>query len=545
MPKKGKIYPLSRVEGEEVQEFMKNQLRKGYIRPSKLPQTSLVFFVPKKDRKKRMVQDYWYLNSWTVKNNYPLPLISDLIDSIGKKKMFTKMDLQWGYNNVRIKEEDEWKVAFSTLEESFEPMVMFFGLTNSSATFQVMMNDLLRDLVVEEKIVVFIDDVMVVMETKERHDKIVEEVLRRLEENDLFVKPEKCVQKVREVGFLGVIIRESRVRMKKEKVQEVIEWPVSKSVKDVQKFLELANYYRWFVKDFAKIVRPLHEMMRKENKWSQKKKQQKAFEELKERFTIKPVLVTPDLDKEMRVEADVSDFVTGGVLSMKCEDEKWRPVAYISKSLNKAERNYEIHNKQMLAIIQCLEAQRHFLEGAKDRFEIWTDHKNLEYFMKAQKLNQRQARWLLYLSRFDFALKYVAGKSMGRANSLSRRVDWAERVERDNKNQVMLKKKWLEVRTIEQLVEELGEEIVKKIKEARDKDEEVIKAVEEMKKAGVKMLRNEEWQVEKGLVLKEGRVYVLKDEKLRMEIIQLHHDIMIAGHGRQQNWSLEIIGSQG
>ena len=153
--------------------------------------------------------------------------------------------------------------------------------------------------------------------------------------------------------------------------------------------------------------------------------------------------------------------------------------------------------------------------------------------MKAQKLNQRQARWLLYLSRFDFALKYVAGKSMGRANSLSRRVDWAERVERDNKNQVMLKKEWLEVRTIEQLVEELGEEIVKKIKEARDKDEEVIKAVEEMKKAGVKMLRNEEWQVEKGLVLKEGRVYVLKDEKLRMEIIQLHHDIMIAGHGRQ------------
>ena len=111
--------------------------------------------------------------------------------------------------------------------------------------------------------------------------------------------------------------------------------------------------------------------------------------------------------------------------------------------------------------------------------------------MKAQKLNQRQARWLLYLSRFDFALKYVAGKSMGRANSLSRRVDWAKRVERDNKNQVMLKKEWLEVRTIEQLVEELGEEIVKKIKEARDKDEEVIKAVEEMKKAGVKMLRNE------------------------------------------------------
>ena len=147
-----------------------------------------------------------------------------------------------------------------------------------------------------------------------------------------------------------------------------------RSVKDVQKFLELTNYYRQFVKDFAKIAKPLHEMMRKETKWSWGERQQKAFEELKEKFTTEPVLVIPDLDKEMRVEADASGFAMEGVLSMKCEDEKWRPVAYISKSLNKAERNYEIHDKEMLAIIQCLEAWRHFLEGAKDWFEIWTDH---------------------------------------------------------------------------------------------------------------------------------------------------------------------------
>ena len=193
-------------------------MKKGYIRPSKSPQMSLVFFVPKKDRKKRMVQDYQYLNSWMVKNNYPLPLILDLIDSIGKKKVFTKMDLHWGYNNVRIKERDEWKAAFLTSKGSFEPTVIFFGLTNSPAMFQAMMNDLLRDLVVEEKVVVFIDDVMIAIETEKEHDEIVEEVLRRLEENDLFVKLEKCVWKVKEVGFLGVIIREDGVRMEKEKV---------------------------------------------------------------------------------------------------------------------------------------------------------------------------------------------------------------------------------------------------------------------------------------------------------------------------------------
>jgi len=151
--------------------------------------------------------------------------------------------------------------------------------------------------------------------------------------------------------------------------------------------------------------------------------------------------------------------------------------------------------------------------------------------MKAQKLNQRQVRWLLYLSRFDFALKHVAGKSMRRADSLSERVDWVERVERDNENQVILKKEWLEVRVMEQLVEGLEQEIVRKIKEVRDKNEEVIKAVEEIKKAGVKMLRDEEWQIKKGFVLKKGRMYVPKDEKLREEIIQLHHDTLITGHG--------------
>ena len=154
----------------------------------------------------------------------------------------------------------------------------------------------------------------------------------------------------------------------------------------------------------------------------------------------------------------------------------------------------------------------------------------MKYFIKAQKLNWRQTRWSLYLSRFDFALKHAAGKSMERTDSLSRRVNWVEGVEKDNKNQVMLKEEWLEIRTIEQLIEGLEEEIVKKIKEARNKDEEVIKVVEEMKKAGVKMLRDKEWQIEEELVLKERRVYISKDEKLRVEIIWLYHDMLIAGY---------------
>ena len=203
MPRKEKVYPLPRGEREEVWEFIQEQLRKEYIWPSKSPQMVPVFFVEKKNRRKRMVQDYQYLNEWTVKNNYPLPLISNVIKNMGTKKVFTKIDLRWRYNNVRIKEKDEWKVVFMTLEGSFEPMVMFFSLTNSPATFQAMMNELLRNLINTGKVVAFIDDMIVGMEGKEGHDELVGEVIKRLEENNLYVKLEKCKWKVKEVGFLG------------------------------------------------------------------------------------------------------------------------------------------------------------------------------------------------------------------------------------------------------------------------------------------------------------------------------------------------------
>ena len=204
---------MSRDKKEEVREFVEEQLRKGYIRPSKSPQMSPVFFVGKKDGKKRMVQDYRYLNKGTVKDNYPLPLISDLINTMGTKKVFTKMDLRWGYNNVRIKEGDEWKTAFTTHLGVYGPVVMYFGLTNSPAIFQAMMNNILRDLIDKEDIAVFIDNVIVETETEEGHDEIVEEVLKQMEDHDLYLKPEKYVWKVKEVGFLGLIIGKDGIKM--------------------------------------------------------------------------------------------------------------------------------------------------------------------------------------------------------------------------------------------------------------------------------------------------------------------------------------------
>ena len=264
--RKGKVYPLSREEREEVREFMREQLRKGYIQPSKSLQMALVFFMGKKDGKKRMVQDYRYLNEWMIKNNYPLPLISDVLENIRTKKIFTKMDLRWEYNNVRIKEGDEWKAAFTMPEGSFEPTVIFFGLTNLPATFQAMMNELLRDLINTGKVAAFIDNVIIGTETEEGHDELVAEIIKRLEENDLYVKLEKCKWKVRKVGFLRVVIGPEGIKIEEEKVKGVLEWPTPKCIKDVQKFLGLANYYRWFIEGFAAVARPLHDMVKKDKK---------------------------------------------------------------------------------------------------------------------------------------------------------------------------------------------------------------------------------------------------------------------------------------
>ena len=183
------------------------------------------------------------MNEWTVKNNYSLPLISDIVENISMRKVFTKMDLRWEYNNMRIKKEDEWKVVFIILKGLFELTMIFFRLMNSLAMFQTITNEILWDLINTGKIASFIDNVIIGMEGEKEYNELVEEVVRRLAENNLYVKLEKCKWKVREVGFLGVVIGLEGIKIEEEKIKEVLDWPTPKCVKNMQKFLELANYY--------------------------------------------------------------------------------------------------------------------------------------------------------------------------------------------------------------------------------------------------------------------------------------------------------------
>ena len=387
-PKKGRLIPLSREEQEEVSAFIDDQLKKGYIQPSKSEQTSPMFFVPKKDGKKRMVQDYRYLNEHTVKNNYPLLLIAQLVDKLQGTKMFTKMDLRWGYNNIRIIEGDDWQAAFVCHRGTFEPLVMFFGLCNSPSTFQTMMNEIFADM--KDVVVVYIDDIMIFTKTDnpKEHDKIILEVLRHLEENDLYIKPEKCTFRTTEVDFLRMIVGKDGIKMDQEKVKAILDWPAPSNVKGVRSFLGLANFYRRFIQDYTQVARPLNDLLKKDVIFEWTEAQQNAFDTLKKKFTTAPVLAYPDNDCQFHLKCDAFNYATGAVLSILKED-KWHPVAYHSHSMSPEERNYPIADKEMSNVIRALEVWRHYLEGTKYEFEVWNDHQNLQWFMMRQDLNRR------------------------------------------------------------------------------------------------------------------------------------------------------------
>jgi len=250
-PKSSKVYPLSLVEQKKLDSFLEENLHTGRIRPSKSPMAAPVFFIKKKDGSLQLVQDYRALNSMTVKNKYSLPLISELVSQLHGARYFTKLDVCWGFNNVHIKPGDEWKAAFQTNRGLFKPLVMFFGMTNSPATFQTMINDIFRDLIAKGIMVVYLDDILIFTRTEKEHMKAIRRVLQVLQEHKLFLHPEKCEFCKERIEYLGLVILENEVSMDLVKVAGVRKWPTPENKTDVQAFLGFVNFYRRFIQDFS------------------------------------------------------------------------------------------------------------------------------------------------------------------------------------------------------------------------------------------------------------------------------------------------------
>ena len=285
---------------------------------------------------------------------------------------------------------------------------------------------------------VYIDDTLIFTETIEEHQEVTHQVLKLLEENQLYLKPDKCEFERTWVKYLRVIISHNSVEMDPAKVSGVVEWPVPTTKKELQSFLGFTNFYRRFIQDFSHHARPLFDLTKNNAKWHWSGEEQSTFDTLKGLITSTPVLASLDNTRPFQTKANSSDFAMGVVLSQQApEDGSWHLVAFLSKSLSAVEWNYKIHDKEMLTIIRAMEEWRHFLEGAEHSFKVWTDHKNLEYFQSTKKLNCRQARWSLFLARFDFVLHHRLGKSMGKPDALSRRSNHRNRSD-DNSNLTLL-----------------------------------------------------------------------------------------------------------
>jgi hypothetical protein len=310
------------------------------------------------------------------------------------------------------------------------------------------------------------------------------------------------------------------------KVVGVADWPEPTSKKEVQSFLGFTNFYQCFIKDFSEHAWLLFDLTKNDAKWHWGTDEQLAFHRLKQNVMTAPILISPDSTQPFCIEADSSDFATRAVLSqVSPEDRRWHPVACFSKSLSPVERDYEIHDKEMLAIIRSLQEWRHFVEGAEHQFKIWTDHKNLEYFMSAKRLNCRQAQWSLYLAQFNFLLHHRPGRAMGKPDALSWRADHGTGVD-DNSNITLLTPKLFTVHALESL-EFAGLEvnILRDIRKGvKNQVEELIaKATVQLQKSSTRSLHSREWSNRDGLLYFHSRIYIPPDSDLCCHIISLCH----------------------
>jgi len=349
--------------------------------------------------------------------------MGELKERVAGAQIFTKLDLKDGYHLLRKREGDKWTTTFRTRYGHFEYKVMPFGLVDTPATFQAMMNKILREFL-DQGVVVYLDDILIYSETEEEHIELVKKVLARLEEHQLAVSVTKSVFYVKSFEFLGYIVGIDGVTMSESKDMSVMNWSAPRSVTEVEIFIGFANFYRRFIKDFSKICTPITERLKGDKtRFHWGPKQDEAFTELKKRFVTAPILEHFYPDRETVVATDASNFALGCVLS-QFKDKRLHPVAFHSRKLKPAERNYEIHDKELLAILEAFKEWNHYLVGADKPVTVYTDHQNLQNFLTTKVCNQRQIRWAQRLANYHFKIVYRPGKSGGKPDALSRRPEY-------------------------------------------------------------------------------------------------------------------------
>lgn len=406
---------------EEVQKQISGMLEQGIIRPSTSPWVSPIWIVPKKvdasgQRKWRLVIDYRKLNLKTIDDRYPIPNITEILDKLGRCQYFTTLDLASGFHQIEVHPEDIPKTAFSVDHGLYEFVRMPFGLKNAPATFQRVMDHVLRDLI-GKCCLVYMDDIIIFSSSLQEHLVNLSKVLQALEKVNLKVQLDKSEFLKKEVAFLGHIVTDEGVRPNPEKIDVIKKWPIPKNQKELKGFLGLLGYYRRFIRDFAKITKPLTAQLRNGENVEHTPQFLKTFETCKNLLTCSDVLQYPDFSLPFILTTDASNFAIGAVLSQGTIG-KDRPVAYASRTLTKSEENYSAIEKELLAIDWATRHFRPYLFGRK--FTLYTDHQPLTYALNLKTPNSKLVKWRLRLSEYNFTPVYKPGKQNVVADALSR-----------------------------------------------------------------------------------------------------------------------------
>lgn len=543
-PRPSPLYNMSQNELQELRNFLDENLTKGFIRASKSPVASPVLFVKKSNGELRFCVDYRSLNAITVKNRYPIPLIRETLDRLSKAKFYTKLDIIAAFNKLRMAEGHEWLTAFRTRYGQYESLVLPFGLCNGPSSFQHFINDVLFEYL-DQFCTAYLDDILIYSTSLADHRRHVRAVLEKLGAAGLQVDVVKCRFSVTEVLFLGVLVSTQGLKMDPKKVQAVADWEIPRNTHDVRSFLGFANFYRRFIRDFAKIAGPITKLTKKNCPFHWSPSCNHAFQTLKSAFTSAPILAHFDPYLECVVETDASDFVCAGVLSQK-HGNLLHPVAFFSKKNSPAECNYEIYDKELMAIIRAFEEWRSELEGSPSVVDVITDHRSLEYFMTTKKLTRRQARWSEFLSRFNFVIQYRPGRLGGKPDALTRRSgdlpkEGDERLQQQQ--QVVLKSENLasELRTTPRLEAApaiINDNLEQLLSTAYEFDEQARKLRTAVRERARQHPLAQEFRISlsdctvdsEDRLWYRSRLFVPNSDPLRLQLINDHHTLPSCGH---------------
>jgi hypothetical protein len=541
------LYKMSLEEAEACKKYIVDSLRKGFITSSHAPWAAPILLVPKQGGKGlRFCVDYRKLNALTRKDRYPLPLIDETLSRIGKAKFFTKIDIRQAFHRIRLHPDAEELTTFRTRYGAYKYKVLPFGLTNGPSTFQRYINDILMGYL-DDFCSAYIDDILIYSDTLEEHEEHVEKVLERLRSANLQADIDKCEFHVTQTKYLGFIIGVDGIAVDPDKIEAVESWEEPATVRAVQSFLGFCNFYRRFVENYGRIAKPLNALTVKGIKFEWSLDCQQAFDELKKRLLTAPVLRHFSYDLPTRLETDSSDGIMGGVLSQQQPDtQDWHPVGYFSETMQGAELNYSIQDKELMAVVRALQYWRAELIGLQQApFLVITDHQALEHYSTKRQLNLRQAGWAELLAQYNFTITYRPGSQNGGADALSRKAEdlttQKARKEAQRELRIFRLAKHGEETTDIMILDEgidppspSGYELTDLLIQANKEDPE-LEVYREKARLG-----NTELSISNGALLTQlGRLVVSSTDNLRTRVIDEVHGNLVNGHpGRNKTRKL-------